>query len=245
MKTERQNNILKILKEKKFATVNYLAEKLYSSAPTIRRDLNELKEKGYIRRSHGGAMIFDGENAPIPIDFRTQKHISEKTEICKKASQLIKENFVIFIDCSTTTLHLADYIPQNKNITVVTNSFLLCAMLNERSITTYCTGGLLVPQSKGFVGKRAEGFIEDFCADICFFSSCAVNDNGKITDYSDLETQLRKTMLKNSRVKVFMCDSSKFLKTSAFNLTDLDSIDYIITDIELITKNKYNAKNLF
>ena len=47
MKSERQENILEILKEKRFATVEFLAKTLYSSAPTIRRDLNEMEEKGF------------------------------------------------------------------------------------------------------------------------------------------------------------------------------------------------------
>ena len=92
MKSERQENILEILKEKRFATVEFLAKTLYSSAPTIRRDLNEMEEKGFVKRSHGGAMIADTENSPIPIDFRNRKNIYEKIGICKKASQLIKEN---------------------------------------------------------------------------------------------------------------------------------------------------------
>ena len=200
MKTERQDKILEILKERKFATVSYLSEHLYSSAPTIRRDLKELFEKGFIQRSHGGAILSDNENSPIPLDFRNQKQISEKIGICNKAASLIKESSVIFIDCSTTTFHLADHIPQNKNITVVTNSYVLCSKLNEKNITTYCTGGILIPQSKAFAGKRAEMCVGDFCADIIFFSSHALDEYGRITDYSDIETNLRKTMLENARI---------------------------------------------
>ena len=244
MKSERQENIIEILKEKRFATVEYLAKKLYSSAPTIRRDLNELAEKGFVKRSHGGAMITDSENSPIPIDFRNRKKIYEKIKICKRAIELVKENTVIFIDGSTTTLHLADCMPTDKNITVVTNSILVCAKLCEKNIITHCTGGILVPSSKSFVGQRAEAVIRDFCIDTCFFSSYALDDNGKITDYSDMETSLRKVMLKNSKTKVFMCDSTKFSKTSSYNVTDLNSIDYIITDKPLENANKFAAKNM-
>ena len=243
MKSERQENILEILKEKRFATVEFLAKTLYSSAPTIRRDLNEMEEKGFVKRSHGGAMIADTENSPIPIDFRNRKNIYEKIGICKKAAQLIKENSVIFIDGSTTTLHLADCVPGDKNITVVTNSLLICARLCERNITTHCTGGILVPSSKAFVGQRAENVIRDFCFDACFFSASALDERGKITDYSDMETSLRKVMLENSKTKVFMCDHSKFAKTSSYNVTDLDNVDYLITDVAFDT-GIFRVKNL-
>ena len=244
MKSERQESILEILKEKRFATVEYLAKTLYSSAPTIRRDLNELSKKGFVNRSHGGAMRAGTENSPIPIDFRNRKKIYEKMEMCKKAVELVKENTVIFIDGSTTTLHLADCIPMDKNITVVTNSILVCAKLCEKNIITHCTGGILVPSSKSFVGQRAEAVIRDFCIDTCFFSSYALNDEGKITDYSDMETSLRKVMLENSKTSVFMCDSSKFSKTSSYNVTDLNSVDYIITDSPLENAHKFRAKNI-
>lgn len=244
MKSERQENILEILKEKRFATVEFLAKNLYSSAPTIRRDLNELEEKGFVKRSHGGAMITDTENSPIPIDFRNRKNIYEKIGMCKKAAELLKENTVIFIDGSTTTLHLADCIPADKNITVVTNSLLVCARLCEKGIVTHCTGGILVPTSKAFVGQRAESVIRDFCFDICFFSAAALSDRGKITDYSDMETSLRKVMLENSKTKVFMCDSSKFSKTSSFNVTDLNNVDYVISDVQFENHQIFKAKNI-
>ncbi len=243
LKAERQENILEILKEKKFATVDFLVKNLYSSAPTIRRDLAELEKKGFVKRSHGGAMIADRENSPIPIDFRNRKNICEKILMCKKAAELIRENSVVFIDSSTTTLHISDCIPEDKNITVVTNSILVCARLWERNIPVHCTGGVLVNSSKAFVGQRAESFVRDFCVDTCFFSSYALNDEGKITDYSDLETSLRRVVLENSKTKIFMCDSSKFSKTSSFNVTDLDSVDYIITDVPYDT-GKFKAKNI-
>lgn len=244
MKSERQENILEILKEKRVATVEYLTKALYSSAPTIRRDLNELAKNGFVKRSHGGAMIAETENSPIPIDFRNRKKIYEKIKMCKKAVELIKENTVIFIDGSTTTLHLADYIPTDKNITVVTNSILVCAKLCEKNIITHCTGGILLPSSKSFVGQRAEAVIRDFCINTCFFSSCALNNDGKITDYSDMETSLRKVMLENSKTKVFMCDSSKFSKTSSYNVTYLDNVDYIITDKPPEFSGNFSAKNI-
>lgn len=230
MKSERQENILNILREKRFATVDFLTKSLYSSAPTIRRDLNDLEAKGFVKRSHGGAMISDTENFPVPIDFRNRKNMGKKINMCKKAVELIRENTVIFIDGSTTTLHIADFLPADKNITVVTNSLQVCAKLCEKDITVHCTGGALVPTSKAFVGQRAENVIRDFCIDICFFSSHSLSVEGKITDYSDRETALRKVMLENSKTKVFMCDSSKFSKTSSYNVTDLQSIDYLISD---------------
>jgi len=75
--TERQNEILRRLKENKTANVNELAKDLFVSEATIRRDLAEMKSMGLIERSHGGALL--PENAEeISIFFRMEKNASEK-----------------------------------------------------------------------------------------------------------------------------------------------------------------------
>ena len=69
LKNERQREIMEILKNSGFATVDSLAASLYTSLPTIRRDLSILEEDGYVKRCHGGAMILDGNTNP-PLYFR-------------------------------------------------------------------------------------------------------------------------------------------------------------------------------
>ena len=82
--TERQNEILRILKENKTAGVNALAQELYVSEATIRRDLTEMKSMGLIERSHGGAIL--PENAEeISIFFRMEKNANEKERAATKA----------------------------------------------------------------------------------------------------------------------------------------------------------------
>ena len=83
--TERQNEILRQLKENKSAAVAALAKDLYVSEATIRRDLAEMQSMGLIERSHGGALL--PENAEeISIFFRMEKNASEKeraaTRLC-------------------------------------------------------------------------------------------------------------------------------------------------------------------
>ena len=69
--TERQNEILKYLKEEKKAGVNVLAKLLYVSEATIRRDLTEMQTMGLIERSHGGAILPDNAEE-ISMFFRME-----------------------------------------------------------------------------------------------------------------------------------------------------------------------------
>lgn len=101
---QRQEEILRILQEKKTVTVGYLAELLYVSLPTIRRDLAKLESQGLVQRSHGGVRLNLEPNNEIPIQFRNTYNKREKFRLCKAAARLVREGDVVFMDGSTTVL---------------------------------------------------------------------------------------------------------------------------------------------
>ena len=53
---QRQEEILKVLEERGRVSVEELSKSLKVSPSTIRRDLEEMEGKGFLRRTHGGAM---------------------------------------------------------------------------------------------------------------------------------------------------------------------------------------------
>ena len=106
--TERQNEILKVLREKKSAGVAALAQDLYVSEATIRRDLAEMKSMGLIERSHGGALLPEDADE-ISIFFRMEKNAEEKERAATKALPHIPSFKSVFVDSSSTALALAVY----------------------------------------------------------------------------------------------------------------------------------------
>ena len=62
MKDNQEREILEIMQEMQYATVEQLANKLYLSPSSVRRKLNDLQTKGLIIRTHGGA---NGRTNPI------------------------------------------------------------------------------------------------------------------------------------------------------------------------------------
>ena len=229
LKNQRHTQILEILKRDGFAEVRYLGQVLYASQPTIRRDLDLLEKSGYIKRSHGGAMLSDNKTN-APISFRRGSNTKEKSQICRLAAKLIKNGDLIFTDASTTASHLAEYIQKKDNLTVVTNGYTICGLLSEKDVRVFSTGGRLIKSSMAFVGAQAEDTIRRYNADILFFSSSSLDEYGNISDYSEEETALRIAMKNGAKTSVFLCDSSKFNRSSAFKEFSLSEIDYVITD---------------
>lgn len=232
LKNQRHFEILEILKNEGFAEVRSLGDRLYASQPTIRRDLDFLEKQGYVRRSHGGAMLAD-DKINTPVSFRRGTKAREKAQICKLAASLIKSGSLIFVDASTTASHLADAIHEKDNITVVTNGYPVCRVLSENNIRVFSTGGRLLKNSMAFVGNQAEDAVKKYNAEWLFFSSSSLDSDGVISDYSEEETALRVAMRNGAKHTVFLCDSTKIGKTSAFRAFSLSDIDYVVTDSSL------------
>lgn len=230
---QRHAELLEILKSESFASVKSLSERLFASQPTIRRDLNTLEKQGYIRRSHGGAILADGKvNTPVP--FRKTTRAKEKLHICRLAATLIHPDSVIFTDASTTVSYLSNFISESDHITVVTNGLPLCRALAANNLSVYSTGGRLLKDSEAFVGRNAEETVQKFNADLLFFSSSALDRHGMISDYSEEEISLRDAMHKKSEKTVFLIDSGKIGNRSAFCTFSLDEVDYVVTDRPLL-----------
>ena len=241
IKEERYNEILKILDSEKYISAQELAKRLYVSLPTIRRDLSQLHKRGQIVRNHGGAKIIEADSVVAPLSFRKSVNSNKKRHLCKTAAQMIKEKDVIFIDSSTTTLQMADYIDVNSQVTVVTNGITLATILAKKGIKTYCTGGEIFENSLANFGSFAEEFIKKFNFDKMFFSCYGINDKGILTDPSLPETQMRKTAIEQSGEIIFMCDESKFSLSAPYNLMPIHKATCIITNSDIVYK--YFDKN--
>lgn len=232
LKEERYDKILAILEEERYVSAARLSEMLYVSLPTIRRDLAELMRRNQIVRSHGGAKMIQPEHIVAPLDFRKTVHATEKRALCRRAATLVNDNDIIFIDASTTTLQMAEFLSDKKGITVITNGIPLAMLLVQKGIKTYCTGGEIFENSLAHFGSFAEEFIQRFNIDTLFFSCHGVSEKGMLTDPSLPETQIRKVAINQCKKTVFLCDETKLSLSTPYNLISLDGVDCIITNTE-------------
>ncbi len=232
-KSEREKEIMTLLAQNGYVTVDYLARKIHISPSSIRRDLKKLELEGNITRSYGGAEIKESINKKIPFYLRSHQNTKEKTFVAQKASELVRPGEVIFIDGSTSTFFMLEYLKNVKGITVITNSLASMNVCSEYGINSFLAGGRLNFENSCFVGYHTEAMIKSFYADFCFFSVQSLTAQGVMYDCFENEIQPRKLMFENSRKKVFLCDNSKINRFSAYRLCDISEIDYIISDIDL------------
>ena len=242
LKEERYDKILEILENEQYVSASKLSKMLYVSIPTIRRDLAELGRRHQIIRSHGGAKKIQAEHIVTPLNFRKTVNATEKRELCRRAAKLVNDNDIIFIDASTTTLQMADFLSEKKGITVITNGIPIASLLVKKGIKTFCTGGEIFENSMAHFGSFAEDFIRRFNIDTFFFSCHGVNEKGMLTDPSLPETQIRKVAINQSKKTVFLCDKTKFSLSTPYNLISIEEIDCVITNSSKINEY-YNISN--
>jgi len=231
LKNEREQEILTLLRDEGYVSVKYLSEKLYTSESSIRRALTGLEEKGFVRRSYGGAELLEHHTNVVSFGARTHHNMEAKREIARKASQLVKDGSIVFLDQSTTALFLAECLLLKSGLTVVTNNLQILSVLSQTDFTVYSSGGRLSEANRiCLVGDDAQKTFSSIYADVVFFSANALADDGTISDCNREETFVRNAMLKNADKKVFLCDSEKFGSHSAFLQCTLSQVDIMVSE---------------
>jgi DeoR/GlpR family transcriptional regulator of sugar metabolism len=231
MKDFIEKELLKELEKNEISKTDDLANVLGVSPSTIRRALTELQNKGLITRTHGGAKISDEKNYYPNFSFRSHMNCLEKKKIALSAIKLIKNGDVIFLDGSTSAFFIAEYLSEFNNIKVFTNGIDTLSLLSKYNINAYSTGGHVSKENPSvLVGHYADALIRSIHADISFFSAQTVLDNGEIYDCFEQENVLRESMIRNSNISVFLCDSTKFGKSAPFRLCNINEVDFIVSD---------------
>ena len=230
---DRNAEILKILETKHTVSFAELAKLLYISEPTARRDIANLEKAGLVSRIYKGATLSKYRNEVIPINMRDNKNSKAKEEIAERAAKLIKDGDTLFFDSSSTVRRISHYLNTKKDLTVITNNLRAIDDLKNTDCQIICTGGMLYKKRDCFLGEFSERMIENLFADIMFFSSLGISKNGEITDVDEQEISIRLKMMKHSKRKVYLCDSSKYNIVKALKICSIDDVDDIICEKEL------------
>lgn len=238
---ERMDEILKILKENHYVTVDYLVEKIKYSPASIRRDLTLLEKQGMVKRSYGGVSLGDANISP----FRFRQHSMKiaKHAIAKKAATLVKDGDTVFLDGSSTTQYMGRFLLEKKDITVITCNMILADFLSEHGVPTYCTGGKVVEYPGILGGQFMLDFLSNFNIDISFFASTSFTHEGEIVSTGEGGLRNHRHFRHCSKKLVYLCGSDKFDTTGKFIGLTLDDIDYFVSDGTFSDELKQKYKN--
>jgi DeoR/GlpR family transcriptional regulator of sugar metabolism len=203
------------------------------SADTIRRDLDILSVRGFVRRTHGGA---------VPADYRVPNgslsaqrigaRIAEKTRIAQCASELVQDGESLILNGGSTTRLFAFELADKKDLTVVTNALGIPAALPRQAVRDIVVlGGEYRAESHITVGSVA------FCGGVSVSAESAVIGIGGITQeglFCGLlqDATMTASMIAAARRTIVLADSAKFNHKLLAHIGSLDQVDILVTDAE-------------
>lgn len=222
--------ILNILAEKKSIRVGELSELLGTSASTVRRDLAELSRQELILRTHGGAIVLQSSVEP-PVLTRMSEHAEEKKNIGRAAAQLVEKGDTIYISSGTTALEVARHLPQEQELTVITNALIVLNELASRQdITLVAIGGLVRQSELSMLGHIAEQALQQLHAQKVFIGIRMISLEDGLTSDHLPEVMTDRAIIDIGEEVILVADHSKFGKTSKALVAPITALSKVVTD---------------
>lgn len=243
----RHERIKEILLEKKRVEVNELSDKLGVSEVTIRKDLDELENQGFLLRRYGGAILAENPHHVINYLKKIDLAREEKQKIAQSALSIIKEDENIFLDAGSTTLELAHLLSRFR-LRVVTNSLPISDVLADtENIVLDIVGGTLRKASGALIGPRTCKALDGIFVDKLFLGCSGFDVNRGFSSENAVEAETKNKLLSCSGTRIILADHEKFERPAFANFAGLDEIDMVITDRKLSdvvnkTFKKHNIK---
>lgn len=226
---ERQRLIVETVGRDGSARVRDLARALDVTEETIRRDLEKLEAERLVVRRHGGAIAVKS-GSDISFAQRDVIHPEEKRAIAAHALRYIAPGDTIFLDASTTSLHIARMLPNEDYVVVSFAIHVLTELISRDRIRVVAIGGTLDRPSHSFVGPTAERAIAQFHAAKGFYSCTAFHADRGATDASEFHAVLKKAMMLNARENYLLADHSKYGQTALSTFARLSDFTRLVTD---------------
>lgn len=231
LKSQRQNEILKILSEKEIVMLDNLARDLNVSLVTIRRDVGEMESRGDLKKVHGGIQMLRPDAMQTAYGERVQKKAAEKAAIGKLAMELIQENDIVFFDGSTTTLAMIDHIGDTVPFTAITNSTIAAlALSSKQNVNVIPIGGELHKKTLVVIGHLACEMIQEFHSNIVFTSAHSLDIEEGLSEGVLAIIDTKRCMVNCADKVVALIDHTKFNAGGLCKSIPLEDIDIVITD---------------
>ncbi|MGM0213774.1 DeoR/GlpR family DNA-binding transcription regulator [Enterococcus sp. AZ109] len=232
LKEERQKILLELLTKKKIVKVTDITEKLQVADMTVRRDFQELEDKGLIIRIHGGAKMLDkDELTSIELSHREKKniHLTEKSEIAQTIADHILTGETVFLGPGTTIELVYDYLTVDY-AKIVTNSIhVFNKFKHDTRFDLILIGGAYRSKTGAFVGTIANDFISSIHVQKSFIGVNGLSQTTIFTSNED-EGLTQKYALNIAEEKFIIADHYKLGKKDFYGFYKLSEADWLITD---------------
>ena len=231
LKEERQSIILEIINVRNKIRSTELSAHLNVSEDTIRRDLRELADGGFIKKVHGGALA--NPKTPEAIHRQGREPSPEMKIIAEKVRPLLQNDQVIIMDGGLINEHLATLLDDNLNLTVFTNAIGVADRLAEwPGINTYLLGGKLAGRERVSCGPDTMAMLQDIRADLTLLHLSSLHHELGLTSKQREIALTRRTMINSARQTVGLCLSEHLTRIQPFRIAETEALHVLSTELD-------------
>lgn len=204
---ERRRAILQRLTQGGRVEVASLAGLLGVSQVTVRKDLDELESRGFIRRAHGSAEL----NSPDNVSGRLAYHYEEKRRIALRAVDLVADGDTVMIESGSCCALLAALLAQaREDLTIVTNSAFIAEYVRVGRAQVVLLGGIYQRASQCLVGPLVRETAAQFHVGRFFLGTDGWSPETGFTNRDQLRAQAVRDMAASAEELVVLTESEKF-----------------------------------
>jgi len=209
-----------------------LAERYAVTTETIRRDLSTLERAGLVRRVHGGAVPAHALSVlETAVSDRDRSSVAEKDRIALAALDLLPDHGSVVLDAGTTTARLADLIPVDRRLEVITHAVPIAARLaGHPAIGLRLLPGRVRPTTQAAVGEDTVEALSRLLADVAFIGTNGISAGHGLSTPDHSEAAVKRAIVGGARQVVLLADAGKLGEEHLVRFAALTDIDVLITD---------------
>lgn len=229
---KRQLQILGMVTEQGFVTIESLANYFGISQQTIRRDLILMDQYGFLCRFHGGAGVAQ-DQARIPYKDKQQVAVEAKVKIGHKALSLLQPGMTIFIDVGTTAEAFAKVLKNSAvaPLRVVTASTIVANLLvGMMGVEVLLPGGCLKSSDGALTGSFTNKLLHSFRYDLSFISGSGFDVEANLMDFDTDKVLVKHAVIERSSKVVVLVDASKYRRNANVKVVSAEQMDCLVSD---------------
>jgi len=235
-KSERQEQILDLIRDHNRITLTDISENFGVSEVTIRRDVKMLEDIGAVRRAHGGVVYYVEPDEEAPVVKRQHVEQSAKQDIAMQASQLVKDGDSIFLGSGSTALYVARYLKNHQRLTVTTNAVTVVQELaNIDGINLIVLGGMLRPTELSMIGHITEQALKEVRVDRVIVGMRGIDITAGLTSDYLPEVMTDRAIMDMSGKVTVVADSTKLGHIASGFVAPIERMTTLITDAKADT----------
>ncbi len=244
---ERQRVILDMLYKKHVVKTVDIAKEFGITDLTARKDLDSLREQGFVERVYGGAVLlpistgsFAGRERNINSNYL--KTYDEK--IAEFASKMVEEGDKVFLGNDQIVLEVAKYLIHIPNLTFITASMQTAVFLMSNGCSIYLLGGKIDPIEHNIYSRSAMLMMEKFFPTKTIISCDGITaEHGPTTEFQP-GAELGNISIRNAEKAILVVPSIKFGHNAMNKVCDFSDLYAIVTDDDLPTEYREKMEKI-